>query len=231
MASHILRDLMVPVRFMEQRGRLQGLHLCFHMDNVAVVHCPARMGSSGSLPFAEGLGGSVGPGVVPSSSSLRYPFPRQGERMCGRSLPPDRVLGGVVSPAGSLPGPHGAVCDSRCGPVRLPCPAPASGVPLQVRPDSSGGPGCTSLLVGTMEVCVCFPLPQHRCWRRSAGIWRSSQAGFYWWRRCVQRGHGSRDFCSCALPPFPWHITASPGLGSSARGGPQAFSRSFSRNV
>lgn len=46
-----VRELMVPLLFLRHQDHLSHTHLCFHMDNVAAVHCVSKMGSSRSLPL------------------------------------------------------------------------------------------------------------------------------------------------------------------------------------
>lgn len=46
-----VRELMVPLLFLRHQRQLTHLHLSFHMDNVAAVHCVQKMGSSRSLPL------------------------------------------------------------------------------------------------------------------------------------------------------------------------------------
>ena len=42
---------MVPLLFLRQQPDLQDCHICFHLDNVAAVHCIHKQGSSRSLPL------------------------------------------------------------------------------------------------------------------------------------------------------------------------------------
>ena len=50
--KHInVKELMVPLIFLQQEDHLRDCHICFQMDNVAAVQCVRRMGSSRSHPL------------------------------------------------------------------------------------------------------------------------------------------------------------------------------------
>ena len=48
-----MRELMVPLLFLRHQAHLHHTHICFHMDNVAAVHCVKKMGTARSLPLLQ----------------------------------------------------------------------------------------------------------------------------------------------------------------------------------